>query len=71
MSENLEAFREEVRGWIDANLPQDIRVGNRKDLNKESLAKWVPAIGEKGWLVPDWPAEYGGGGLDRKQAQIV
>ena len=31
----------------------------------------MPAIGEKGWLVPDWPAEYGGGGLDRKQAQIV
>ena len=26
---------------------------------------------DKGWTVPHWPKEYGGGGLDAEQAKIV
>jgi len=28
-------------------------------------------MGEKGWTTPEWPAEYGGGGLDRDQAKVL
>jgi alkylation response protein AidB-like acyl-CoA dehydrogenase len=26
---------------------------------------------DKGWTVPHWPKEYGGGGLDGEEAKIV
>ena len=35
------------------------------------LEKWRVALGEKGWGTPTWPAEYGGGGLSQKQAQVL
>ena len=28
-------------------------------------------MASKGWTAPTWPAEYGGGGLDREQAKIL
>ncbi len=71
-SEANEAFRSEVRAWIDRTLPSELRVGNRKEVMSTPAGDaWIKNLGEKGWIVPDWPTEYGGGGLDRKQAQIV
>jgi len=70
-SESIEEFRQEVHGWIEENLPAELRVGNRKDLPKESLRKWLQALAERGWIAPGWPTEYGGGGLDRKHAAVV
>ncbi|MDG2336356.1 MAG: acyl-CoA dehydrogenase family protein [Myxococcota bacterium] len=70
-SENLEEFQQDVRSWIDENLPADLRVGNRKDLPGGSLGKWIKAVTSKGWVTPQWPTEYGGGNLDRKQAAIL
>jgi alkylation response protein AidB-like acyl-CoA dehydrogenase len=32
---------------------------------------WKKRIGEKGWGVPTWPAQYGGGGLSQSQAQVL
>ncbi|MDE0885409.1 MAG: acyl-CoA dehydrogenase family protein [Myxococcota bacterium] len=69
--ETLEEFQQGVRSWIDENLPADLRVGNRKDLPGDSLGKWIKAVASKGWVTPQWPTEYGGGGLDRKQAAIL
>ncbi len=68
---SIEEFRQEVRSWIDETLPSDLRVGNRKDLPKKSLSKWLKALIERGWGAPDWPVEYGGGGLDRQQAAVL
>ena len=64
-------FKQEVRTWVEETLPSDLRVGNRKDLPKKSLGKWIRALAERGWIAPDWPKEYGGGGLDRKHAAVV
>ena len=65
-------FRQEVREWIEQTLPVELRVGNRKETSGTPAAKkWIKDLADKGWIVPDWPTEYGGGGLDRKQAQIV
>ncbi len=68
---SLESFKQEVHDWIDANLPQEIRVGNRRDIPGELYRKWVKALGDRGWITPTWPKEYGGGGLDRKHAALL
>jgi len=36
-----------------------------------AAARLVRAMRDKGWTVPHWPKEYGGGGLDPEQAKIV
>jgi alkylation response protein AidB-like acyl-CoA dehydrogenase len=65
---SVEEFTQEVRSWLEKSLPPELRVGNRKDLPKEPLGKWIQALAERGWITPQWPKEYGGGGLDRKHA---
>ena len=71
MSE-LESFRNDVKSWIDANLPDEIRgKGSRSDLPRDALKRWIDALAEKGWVAPEWPTEYGGGGLERKQAAVL
>ncbi|HQP19604.1 MAG TPA: acyl-CoA dehydrogenase family protein, partial [Phenylobacterium sp.] len=32
---------------------------------------WRERMGAKGWGVPTWPAEYGGGGLSRQEARVL
>ena len=68
---SLDDFRQEVRGIIDENLPQELRVGSRKDLPKDLFRKWMEAVTSRGWLTPEWPTEYGGAGYDRKQAAVL
>jgi alkylation response protein AidB-like acyl-CoA dehydrogenase len=51
-----EAFRDEVRGFIQEHL----KPGARKD--PAFLANWLKAIREKRWVGFSWPREYGGGG---------
>lgn len=68
---DLEAFKEEVRTIIGEHLPEELRVGNRPDLPKESLGKWINVMADHGWITPDWPTEYGGGGLDRKHTAAL
>jgi len=70
-SQTIDEFKQEVRGWVEENLPADLRVGNRRNLPKESLAKWIKALVSRGWITPQWPTEYGGGGLDRKHAAAL
>ena len=69
---DIDAFREDVRQFIDAKLPDELRgAGNRSDLPGGPLRKWVEALAERGWITPEWPKEYGGGGLDRKTAAAM
>ena len=58
------AFRDEVRGWLDGNLPHDLRdkVLDYKELSKDDLERWHKLLAKKGWVAPDWPAEWGGTG---------
>ena len=70
-SASIEDFKQEVRGWIEEVLPAELRVGNRKNLPRESLGNWIKALADRGWITPQWPTEYGGGGLDRKHAAAL
>ena len=56
------AFRDDVRSWIDANLPNDIRekVVNYQELSKDDIIRWHKILAKKGWVAPEWPEEWGG-----------
>jgi alkylation response protein AidB-like acyl-CoA dehydrogenase len=70
-SEEL-SFRNEVRDWIAANLPTDLRekVQNYRALSKEDYLRWHKILAIKGWSVPHWPVEWGGTGWDITQRYI-
>jgi alkylation response protein AidB-like acyl-CoA dehydrogenase len=61
-----EAFRQEVRSWLDANLPQEWRhggVGGYREDEEESIQRgWQRRLYEGGWLTLAWPEEQGGRG---------
>ncbi len=52
-----EAFRDEVRAFLDANLPAD---ANRNDF--AFITEWSRKVREKRWVGFSWPKEVGGGG---------
>ena len=56
------AFRDEVRAWIGANLPGELRdkVLNYRELSKDDLLRWHKTLAKKGWVAPHWPKEWGG-----------
>ena len=56
------AFRDEVRGWLDANIPADLRdkMLNYRELSKDDLVRWHKILAKKGWVAPSWPKEWGG-----------
>ncbi|MAO03893.1 MAG: acyl-CoA dehydrogenase [Citromicrobium sp.] len=75
---DLDAFREEVREFLAANFPPELRgksniLSSVEEAGEEGPAEkaWRLAMGEKGWGTPTWPKEYGGGGLTRKQARAL
>ena len=70
-SEEL-AFRGEVRGWLDANLPDDLRdkVTGYKGLTKDDIQRWHKILAAKGWSVPHWPQEWGGTGWNITQRYL-
>jgi alkylation response protein AidB-like acyl-CoA dehydrogenase len=67
-----QSFRNEVRTWLAANLPPEIRekVVKYKSLTKEDFVRWHKILAAKGWAVPHWPVEWGGTGWDVTQRYI-
>jgi alkylation response protein AidB-like acyl-CoA dehydrogenase len=71
----LDAFRDEARGWLAANFPTGLKgkgaaVLMQGQTTAESEA-WRKAMGEKGWGTPTWPKAYGGGGLTPAEARAL
>jgi hypothetical protein len=71
-SQEETAFRDEVRGWLNANLPQDLRdkVASYQELGREDLLRWHRILAKKGWVAPAWPREWGGTGWNVVQRYI-
>ncbi|WOJ91890.1 acyl-CoA dehydrogenase family protein [Congregibacter variabilis] len=78
----IDTFRQETREWLEANCPQsmrqpvsgfeDIYTGGRKpevDIPEQPL--WCERMAERGWTVPHWPKEYGGGGLSGEEVKVL
>ncbi len=72
LSEADAAFRQEVRNFVEANLPPEIRrkveLGLR--LGKDDYVTWQKILHEKGWIAPAWPKEQGGTGWTPVQRYI-
>lgn len=58
---NDTAFREEVRNWLQENFKEEFR--NAPE-GSDARDAWTRQLADKGWIVPDWPKEYGGAGLN-------
>jgi len=56
LSEQEEAFRNEVRAFLDENLADDVK------RTPEFLENWTREIRKKRWVGFSWPKEVGGGG---------
>jgi len=61
-----EAFRNEVREWIQSAMPAHIKAKAEVDGNfdPKETKLWHQTLHKKGWIAPHWPKEYGGTGWD-------
>jgi len=66
------AFRDEVRTWLQANLPAELRhkVATYQHITKDDLMRWHRILAKKGWIAPAWPKEWGGTGWNVVQRYI-
>ncbi|HEY0974477.1 MAG TPA: acyl-CoA dehydrogenase family protein [Solimonas sp.] len=67
-----QAFRAQVRAFVDAHLPADIRerVLSGKRLGKDDFMTWHKLLYRQGWVAPNWPVEFGGTGWSPVQQHI-
>ncbi|MEI7931967.1 MAG: acyl-CoA dehydrogenase family protein, partial [Alphaproteobacteria bacterium] len=80
---DLDAFRTEVRDWLAANYPAELKDPKAK-LNEEAIwggraflsstdpiKVWINRCAERGFTAPTWPKEYGGAGLSHAEAKVL
>jgi alkylation response protein AidB-like acyl-CoA dehydrogenase len=74
LSAQDEAFREEVRHFLDEYLTDDLREAGRKTggVFAEFAAgqRWHRVLASKGWSAPSWPRDCGGTGWTATQRYI-
>jgi alkylation response protein AidB-like acyl-CoA dehydrogenase len=79
---DLETFRLETRAWLEANCPPEMREPARDEsdicwggrdfaFKNDAQKAWLEAMAARGWTVPDWPTQYGGGGLTPAETKIL
>ena len=79
---DLDTFRSDARAWLEANCPAEMRMpmrsekdacwgGRHFEYQSPAQKQWLDAMGAKGWTVPDWPADYGGGGLSAAETKVL
>jgi alkylation response protein AidB-like acyl-CoA dehydrogenase len=80
---DLDAFRAEVRDWLKANYPPELRDtdartdpeavwgGRAFDGSSDPQIVWRDRVAAKGWTTPTWPTAFGGGGLSPQQARVL
>jgi acyl-CoA dehydrogenase len=79
---DLDTFRAETRAWLDAYCPAEMRQPIRSEADvcwggrhwtfqSDAQRRWLEAMAGRGWTVPDWPKDYGGGGLSAAEARVL
>jgi alkylation response protein AidB-like acyl-CoA dehydrogenase len=69
-----EAFRQQVRDWLAANMPKGLLATReaREDKNWLTKAKeWQRKLYDAGYVALAWPKEYGGQAMDPVRQSIV
>lgn len=66
------AFRDEVKQFLRAKLPEHLAEKTRRGLRlaRQDYEQWHDALRAQGWLAVNWPQEYGGPGWDVVQKYI-
>jgi len=68
------AFQDDVRGFLDEALSDEIREGARLTSSVRGPVtisrRWAKTLAAKGWLCHPWPAEHGGPGWSVVQRYI-
>ncbi|WEK28547.1 MAG: acyl-CoA dehydrogenase family protein [Candidatus Pseudomonas phytovorans] len=77
----IEQFRQATRQWLEANCPPSLRTatpdgeivwgGRQVDFPNEDARLWFERMRDKGWFCPQWPSEYGGGGLSTEHNAVL
>jgi alkylation response protein AidB-like acyl-CoA dehydrogenase len=74
-TEDQQLFRREVTAWLRANLPQEVtrssELGTLDHATWEQCKAFQRKLGEKGWLSPTDPVQWGGGDLTSEQALVL
>jgi alkylation response protein AidB-like acyl-CoA dehydrogenase len=75
-SEQEEAFRKEVRVWLERNLPDDLKgkafAASRADVDEvRRLRAWQKTMYEAGYVGMNWPKEFGGRGAPLTEQIIL
>ena len=78
---SLAAFRAETRAWLEENCPPVMRTpapadetvwGGRAPTWKFPEQKlWMDRMAARGWTLPTFPKQYGGGGLSLEEAEVL
>ncbi|MFL6786812.1 MAG: acyl-CoA dehydrogenase family protein [Sphingomicrobium sp.] len=79
---DLETFRTQTRAWLEGNCPAEMRTPIRSEADicwggrnwayrSDAQRRWLEAMAERGWTVPEWPKDYGGGDLSPEEARVL
>ncbi|HUZ13379.1 MAG TPA: acyl-CoA dehydrogenase family protein [Caulobacteraceae bacterium] len=74
---DTDAFRADARAWLAANFPASLKGKaaiayiEEATPDRADVKAWTKAMGDKGWGVPTWPRQYGGGGLTPAEARVL
>ena len=74
-SPRLEQLRQEVRSWLDAELPREYE-GFQWDFDEDPepwafYRQFWKKLGAKRWLEPQWPYEFGGAEMSPDEARVI
>ena len=81
MSE-LDEFRAATRAFLEKKCPPEMRQPIRSEADicwggrnwtfrSDGQRQWLAVMANRGWTVPDWPRDYGGGGLSTAETRIL
>ena len=65
----LEAFRGQIRTFLQNQLPPDVRdtVHRGQMVPRDRMLAWQEILAQSGYLVPHWPEQWGGRGWSVQQ----
>ncbi|MCX7620452.1 MAG: acyl-CoA dehydrogenase family protein [Acidimicrobiales bacterium] len=69
-----EAFRREIRSWLEENLPPGWFQPGFKLEGEDKVRfqkEWTKKLFEGGWICATWPKEYGGKGLSLMESVVL
>jgi len=70
LTADQQQFASEVRAFLDALVTEDVHEEERRTGSGFNEHVHL-ALGERGWIMPTWPVEDGGAGLDPVRKRIL